>query len=154
MFNELILLTFTSLSRYFMDLNLDEDQSTSCNKSVEDNYNSIHWTKKRTRELGHVYSGSHVKMQCQSGSGNSLPGDWSRLPQPQLKNLFETVDHCKNTIEENKSTINEFASTEEETDFSDEELSTQELRDKRFQLNSFQVKVAMNTIRLILFAAG
>ena len=52
------------------------------------NYRSIEWTPKRSFELSQLYSDAHVSMQCQSGNGDQLPGDWTRLKPPEIKKVM------------------------------------------------------------------
>ena len=52
------------------------------------NYRSIEWTPKRSLELSQLYSDAHVSMQCQSGNGGQLPGDWTRLKIPEIQKVM------------------------------------------------------------------
>ena len=51
------------------------------------NYHAIEWTPKRSLELSQLYSDAHVSMQCQSGNGVQLPGDWTSLKKPAIKKV-------------------------------------------------------------------
>ena len=53
-------------------------------KQATKNYHDIEWTPKRASELFKLYSDSTLAMQCQSGSGNQLPGDWEDLRRPVI----------------------------------------------------------------------
>ena len=53
-------------------------------KQATKNYHDIEWTPKRAAELLKLYSDSTLAMQCQSGSGNQLPGDWEDLRRPVI----------------------------------------------------------------------
>ena len=53
-------------------------------KQATKNYHDIEWTPKRAAELFKLYSDSTLAMQCQSGSGNQLPGDWEDLRRPVI----------------------------------------------------------------------
>ena len=53
-------------------------------KQATKNYHDIAWTPKRAAELFKLYSDSTLAMQCQSGSGNQLPGDWEDLRRPVI----------------------------------------------------------------------
>ena len=56
-------------------------------KHATKNYHDIEWTPKRATELFQLYSDSTLAMQCQSGSGNQLPGDWEDLRRPVIKQV-------------------------------------------------------------------
>ena len=56
-------------------------------KQATKNYHDIEWTPKRAAELFKLYSDSTLAMQCQSGSGNQLPGDWEDLRRPVIKQV-------------------------------------------------------------------
>ena len=56
-------------------------------KQATKNYHDIAWTPKRAAELFKLYSDSTLAMQCQSGSGNQLPGDWEDLRRPVIKQV-------------------------------------------------------------------
>ena len=56
-------------------------------KQATKNYHDIEWTPKRAAELFKLYSDSTLAMQCQSGSGNQLPGDWEDLRRPLIKQV-------------------------------------------------------------------
>ena len=113
------------LDNYFDTLRTDEDQDTDVCKTVEENYNSIKWTKKRTRDLSQVYADSHVALQCQSGTGDSLPGSWNSLEQPIITKPLVDIDPCKDE------------GTGDPDDNQREEV-LEKLRNKRFKLNSFE----------------
>ena len=53
-------------------------------KQATTNYHDIEWTPKRAAELFKLYSDSTLAMQCQSGSGNQLPGNWEDLRRPVI----------------------------------------------------------------------
>ena len=53
-------------------------------KQATKNYHDIEWTPKRAAELFKLYSDSTLAMQCQSGSGNQLPGNWEDLRRPVI----------------------------------------------------------------------
>ena len=60
-------------------------------KHATKNYHDIEWTPKRATELFQLYSDSTLAMQCQSGSGNQLPGDWEDLRRPLIKQVKWTT---------------------------------------------------------------
>ena len=45
---------------------------------------AVDWTRLRGQELRRFYGHAHVEMQCQSGSGQPLPGKWTDLPIPPI----------------------------------------------------------------------
>ena len=53
-----------------------EDQPTSAEKGVAENYNAIQWTALRSVTLERFYTISPVSMQCNQSSGERFPGDW------------------------------------------------------------------------------
>ena len=56
-------------------------------KNATKNYHTIDWTPKRSLELFELYSSSPVGMQCQSGGGEQLSGDWTSLRIPRVKKV-------------------------------------------------------------------
>ena len=121
------------LDKYFETLKTYEDQDTDAGKSIEDNYNCIKWTKKRSHELSELYSKSHVALQCKNGKGNSLPGSWDKLKQPEIRKYIEEKDpcDCSNDNENNKS-------FEDNEIVEDNVALSEDLREKKFSLNSFE----------------
>nr|CAG4641544.1 EOG090X0318 [Eurycercus lamellatus] len=68
-----------ALANYFKFLNDWDDQPTSPNKGVSDNYKSIDWTPLRTGTLMDYYTLAPVSMQCNQSSGDRFPGEWEGL---------------------------------------------------------------------------
>ena len=67
-----------------------ENLGTDIQKGSENatrNYHTIDWTPKRSFELSELYSTSSVGMQCQAGGGEQLPGDWTNLNVPHIKQV-------------------------------------------------------------------
>ena len=122
----------TDLDKYFQSLADNEDQPTSEDHSVEQNYRSVHWSPRRSRELGLVYDQSGVKMQCQSGTGASLPGTWENMGQPVIRKPAVVGDACMEPAVDGKE--EELEDPEDNEDVDDNNDLT---RDKKFSLNSF-----------------
>ena len=59
-------------------------QDTAADKNISENYKSVDWTPMRTRNLQKFYNSAPVEMQCQSGDGSSLPGNWKGLTQTEI----------------------------------------------------------------------
>ena len=127
----------TDLDKYFQSLGQNEDQPTSEDYSVEQNYHSVHWSPRRSRELGLVYDQSRVKMQCQSGTGASLPGTWESMGQPIIRRpeavkhdacVESTMDSKEEALEDLGENGDVYDSLDDEEDFS---------REKKFSLNRF-----------------
>ena len=118
------------LEEYFQTLKDDEDQRTDGSKSIEENYNAIDWTRRRSHDLEEVYEESHVQMQCHSGDGAALPGNWDHLDQPDIKKHVQARDPCK---DDTSSQVDDGMEDMEEGDTEDDD----EIRDKRFKMNSF-----------------
>ena len=51
------------------------------------NYHAIEWTPKRALELSLLYSDADISMQCQTGNGVQLPGDWTTLKIPKINKV-------------------------------------------------------------------
>ena len=122
------------LDHYFKTLADDESQDTSGDNSVEQNYRSVHWSQRRSRELGQLYDHSHVQMQCQTGTGASLPGNWESMEQPVIRRpdvVKMGQDLCKKASVEraNKLEDGDADAIEEMGDLA---------RDKRFRMNNFE----------------
>ena len=56
-------------------------QATAADKNISENYRSLEWTPLRARNLQKFYDSAPVEMQCQSGDGSALPGNWKGLVQ-------------------------------------------------------------------------
>ena len=82
------------LAKYFDNLRDDENQNTDSSRSVENNYQSISWTRRRARDLRDFYAKSRIKMQCQTGSGTQVPGDLTSLEIPEMKTAEKKKDKC------------------------------------------------------------
>ena len=87
---------------------------TECgSKQATKNYHDIEWTPKRAAELFKLYSDSTLAMQCQSGSGNQLPGDWEDLRRPVITKvkwvqylIISGTSHCPFDLLELLSCLN------------------------------------------------
>ena len=83
------------LYRYFNDLSVEENQNTGSEKSIEENYRSICWNRKRTNELKAFYQRRTLSMQCMMSGGDSFPGRWNDIPQPDVKEEYTATNPCK-----------------------------------------------------------
>ena len=120
------------LENYFQRLAHNEDQKTSDDYSVEQNYRSVHWSPRRSLELGLVYDSGEVKMQCQTGTGASLPGNWESIGQPIVRRPMAVPDACTEPPMDNKDLLD----LEENEDNMDKMKDS--AREKKFSLNSFE----------------
>ena len=71
-----------------------EDQSTDKEDGYQNatrNYHAIDWTFKRSSELLEFYSEAPVSMQCQSGNGDKLTGDWTNLKPSKIKQVINNT---------------------------------------------------------------
>lgn len=80
-----------ALAQYFAYLAREERQNTSSNnkersegKSVSENYRSIEWSARRSRELIRFYSDAPLSIQCNQSDGSRYPGHWNGIRRPQL----------------------------------------------------------------------
>lgn len=66
----------------------DDDGSSSTSssaiKSISENYNSIEWSARRSRELIQFYSQAPLSIQCNRSNGERFPGYWNGIPASQL----------------------------------------------------------------------
>lgn len=53
-------------------------------KSISENYNSIEWSARRSRELIQFYSQAPLSVQCNRSNGQRFPGYWNGIPPSQL----------------------------------------------------------------------
>ncbi|XP_039288853.1 dopamine beta-hydroxylase [Nilaparvata lugens] len=74
----------SSLMNYFQLMNELENQPTSPNLGITDNYKSIEWNPIRVRILDELYHQSSIYMQCNQSSGLRFPGDWSTMPLTRI----------------------------------------------------------------------
>ena len=102
------------LGKYFDNLNDDENQETDSDQSIENNYESINWTKRRVRDLRDFYAESRIKMQCQTGSGTQLPGDLSSLEIPRRDKEDNNKDKCKYQEDVPSGNIREYSHSPED----------------------------------------
>ena len=82
------------LDEYFKDMNKEEDQNTDSKKSIAENYHSIGWNRKRTKELQRFYQSGSLKMQCMMSGGNSFPGRWDNISQPKTTQKYDPAPSC------------------------------------------------------------
>lgn len=85
-----------ALSDYFAQLARDEAQQTTALieaggadneanqqerrlKSISDNYRSIRWSARRSRELIQFYQTAPLSIQCNRSDGSSWPGQWTGI---------------------------------------------------------------------------
>nr|CAG4646117.1 EOG090X0318 [Macrothrix elegans] len=73
-----------ALRKYFKFENEWDAQSTSPQKGVSDNYNSIEWTQLRASILHDYYTVAPISMQCNQSSGDRFPGNWEGLSSPRF----------------------------------------------------------------------
>ena len=70
-----------ALDEYFSELSREEGQKTTgligSRGSVSDNYLSIQWAPKRSRELLEFYRRAPLSIQCNRSNGERWPGDWN-----------------------------------------------------------------------------
>ena len=123
------------LENYFISLAHDEDQKTSDDYSVEQNYRSVHWSPRRSLELGLVYDNGQVKMQCQTGTGASLPGNWESIRQPIIERPKVELDVCFEPPMDNSDLLEDLEEKEDMYDNLDK-IKVLE-REKKISLNSF-----------------
>ncbi|XP_033208226.1 tyramine beta-hydroxylase isoform X2 [Belonocnema kinseyi] len=78
-----------ALRTYFRYMREWENQGTSNEKGISENYKSIEWTKVRISALHDLYEAAPLGMQCNGSDGSRLPGLWNniaatpvRLPLP------------------------------------------------------------------------
>lgn len=53
-------------------------------KSISENYNSIEWSMRRSRELIQFYSQAPLSIQCNRSNGERFPGYWNGIAPTQL----------------------------------------------------------------------
>ncbi|XP_014216871.1 tyramine beta-hydroxylase [Copidosoma floridanum] len=68
-----------ALATYFRYLREWENQRTSADKGISDNYRSIEWTKVRVAALNDIYKDAPLGMQCNGSDGSRLPGLWDNV---------------------------------------------------------------------------
>ena len=87
-------LMFPGLSTYMIKRAPDihsrwDGQNTDPDElSVRENYLAIEWTKLRAEKLGKFYDSAPVEMQCTSGAGTPLPGKWTGMSQPVIREIL------------------------------------------------------------------
>lgn len=69
--------------------------------SVRENYLTIQWTKLRAEKLRRFYDSAPVEMQCSSGAGTQLPGKWTGMAQPVIRQTLPPIPRpaCKLDLE-------------------------------------------------------
>ncbi|KAL0125166.1 hypothetical protein PUN28_004359 [Cardiocondyla obscurior] len=68
-----------ALRTYFRYIREWENQGTSTEKGISENYKSIEWTKVRVEALHDLYEAAPLGMQCNSSDGSRLPGLWNNI---------------------------------------------------------------------------
>lgn len=76
---------------YADDYDTDNNHSTAFKvdnrtlpKSISENYNSIEWSTRRSRELIQFYSQAPLSVQCNRSNGERFPGYWNGIAPTQL----------------------------------------------------------------------
>ncbi|XP_023212266.1 dopamine beta-hydroxylase-like [Centruroides sculpturatus] len=83
------------LNSYFRYMNEYNNEATSPDNDVSENYQSIHWTKSNSNFLYHLYNNSPLSMQCNQSSGDRFPGYWNGVPLTEiLYTLPPPEDQC------------------------------------------------------------
>ncbi|XP_035207387.1 dopamine beta-hydroxylase-like [Stegodyphus dumicola] len=91
------------LKSYFRYMNTYNDEDTSDEKTVADNYHSIHWSQNNADFLSHLYSDAPLSMQCNQSSGDRFPGYWNGIPRTDvLYPLSEPKRKCASNMRLNK----------------------------------------------------
>nr|XP_018907091.1 PREDICTED: tyramine beta-hydroxylase [Bemisia tabaci] len=72
--------TLNNLNTFFRSLKEWENQDTSEEKGVVENFNSIEWTPMRARLLDELFKQSTMSFSCNQSNGARFPGDWENLP--------------------------------------------------------------------------
>ncbi|KAF7378854.1 hypothetical protein HZH66_015088 [Vespula vulgaris] len=74
-----------ALRTYFRYMREWENQNTSIEKGISDNYKSIEWTKIRVEALHDVYQAAPLGMQCNGSDGSRLPGLWDNIATTPIR---------------------------------------------------------------------
>ncbi|KAF5286084.1 hypothetical protein FQA39_LY16430 [Lamprigera yunnana] len=69
-----------ALRTYFRYLHEWENQGTSDDKEISENYKTIEWNKLRVQMLREIYDEAPLSMQCNMSSGDRFPGYWENTP--------------------------------------------------------------------------
>jgi hypothetical protein len=117
-----------ALDQYFQNLNEWEDQPTDIedgNRNATRNYHAIDWTLKRSSELLEFYSEAPVSMQCQSGNGDKLTGDWTNLKPSKIKQTLSSSETqaCHNVTKGGSNVIAYDVNAESEAASEDDSLN-------------------------------
>ncbi|CAH1109286.1 unnamed protein product [Psylliodes chrysocephalus] len=85
-----------ALKTFFRYMNEWEDQPTSPEKGISENYKSIEWNKMRVQLLDEVYNEAPLSMQCNMSNGDRFPGYWenSHIP-PIITSLAPPSRKCE-----------------------------------------------------------
>ncbi|XP_014614419.1 PREDICTED: tyramine beta-hydroxylase [Polistes canadensis] len=74
-----------ALRTYFRYMREWENQKTSNEKVISDNYKSIEWTKVRVEALHDIYQAAPLGMQCNGSDGSRLPGLWNNIAATPIR---------------------------------------------------------------------
>ncbi|KAI4495678.1 hypothetical protein M0802_008513 [Mischocyttarus mexicanus] len=74
-----------ALRTYFRYMREWENQMTSNEKGISDNYKSIEWTKVRVETLHDIYQAAPLGMQCNGSDGSRLPGLWNNIAATPIR---------------------------------------------------------------------
>lgn len=84
-----------ALRTYFRYMREWENQPTSSEHGISDNYKSIEWTKVRVEALHDLYEAAPLGMQCNGSDGTRLPGLWDNVAATRVKlPLPPPARHC------------------------------------------------------------
>lgn len=74
-----------ALKTYFRYMKEWENQKTSIENGISDNYKSIEWTKVRVEALHDLYEAAPLGMQCNGSDGSRLPGLWDNIAATPIR---------------------------------------------------------------------
>lgn len=80
--------------KWHYDNNIDKNDSLRrvVRKSVSENYRSIEWSPKRSRELIQFYSNAPLSIQCNRSNGERWPGYWNGIKPTTLLDDLNALD--------------------------------------------------------------
>ncbi|XP_043470851.1 tyramine beta-hydroxylase [Leptopilina heterotoma] len=91
-----------ALRTYFRYMHEWENQGTSNEKGISENYKSIEWTRVRTAALHDLYEAAPLGMQCNGSDGSRLPGLWDNIgATPVRLPLAPSARNCPELENEN-----------------------------------------------------
>lgn len=91
------------LRGYFQYMHDYNEEPTSIEKGVGENYQSIHWTQNNADFLHHLYLNAPLSMQCNQSSGDRFPGYWNGIPRTEvLYPLSAPKRRCSNSMKTSK----------------------------------------------------